>query len=197
MCRSDAISLHTISDYWMPRLADDYDNVLLICHRIPLDVTVTAYGWKELRAVWWCWGARRLHIVTYHAGEIPLYLLWMHVIDNEIKKRRRMFNMQITRLDEEIMPFVRQRKREYIFGGICGVVTTYFTKVCFFPFCFICIVVFGCLRRINAAWYCFSHFQPSISGVVEWCSYHKYFWYPASLPKLYCCRTGTPFLFQD
>jgi low affinity Fe/Cu permease len=88
--------------------------------------------------------------LTMQVRFLCIFLL-KHVIDNETNKRGRMFNMQITRLDEEIMPFVRQRKREYIFGGICGVVTTYFTKVCFFPFCFICIVVFGCIGRMNDA----------------------------------------------
>ncbi|MCO5586381.1 hypothetical protein L7F22_040321 [Adiantum nelumboides] len=37
--------------------------------------------------------------------------------------------MQITRLDEEIMPYVPLNKRKYIFGGICGVLSTYFIKV--------------------------------------------------------------------
>ncbi|KAI5072276.1 hypothetical protein GOP47_0012382 [Adiantum capillus-veneris] len=37
--------------------------------------------------------------------------------------------MQITRLDEEVMPYVPAHKRKYIFGGICGVLSTYFIKV--------------------------------------------------------------------
>lgn len=37
--------------------------------------------------------------------------------------------MQITRLDEEMMPYVPPHKRKYIFGGICGVLSTYFIKV--------------------------------------------------------------------
>lgn len=36
--------------------------------------------------------------------------------------------MQITRLDEEMMPYIPVRKRSYIFGGICSVVATFFIK---------------------------------------------------------------------
>lgn len=36
--------------------------------------------------------------------------------------------MQITRLEEEMMLYVPHHKRKYIFGGICGIVATYFIK---------------------------------------------------------------------
>lgn len=36
--------------------------------------------------------------------------------------------MQVTRLDEEMMPYIPVHKRTYMFGGICGVVATFLVK---------------------------------------------------------------------
>ncbi|KAH7315645.1 hypothetical protein KP509_21G058500 [Ceratopteris richardii] len=38
-------------------------------------------------------------------------------------------SMQITRSDEELMPYIPSYNRKYIFGGICGLLCTYFIKV--------------------------------------------------------------------
>lgn len=37
---------------------------------------------------------------------------------------------QITRRDEEMAPFVAEVKRNYIFGGICGIAANASIKVC-------------------------------------------------------------------
>lgn len=110
------------------------------------------------------------------------------VLESHVNFQQFVFGVwQITRRDEEMLPFIAGPKRNYIFGSICSVAANSFIKVCMPPSFHYNSYYLFIIRNVSLLNYWQAHYW--LLGFA-WYKIYQPIWGSTDMSQLHCTGAG-------